>query len=342
VTDADVDRKRRLLAAVVGDDAANAMFDALRRRWERHGANALHAHADDLLSSHGVDPNAEPPAQLVAPAPVVADAPSPRDTAPSVPTPARTSQRSPRPASRASREGTPRAAFLSKRERQWLAEMRQQEGAMLTLSQRLIEPLVTTLPPLHFAAYAYLRALACNAERPGCAIISHAALGRKLRVSERTAKAATAALRAAGVIALARRGAKLYGTANAYRVPALTPAILTTAAEHYGVAGNELPSTEAARIEGNELHPVEGSELPSIALSFGEREKSLARREADVLAPSLLDTKANARGAAAVAAPRDASPAECDAHHVMPTHYTGLAGRSAALAGAGEPEATHA
>lgn len=337
MTDADVDRKRRLLTAVVGDDSANAMFDALKRRWERHGTDVLCARIDELLATHGFEPNAEPPTQPVAPAPAPTEA-SPRGVAPSVTTPARKSLRLPRPASPARRGGAPRAAFLSKPERQWLAEMRQQEGAMLTLSQRLIEPLVTTLPALHFAAYAYLRALACNAERPGCAIISHAALGRKLRVSERTAKAATAALRAAGIITLARRGAKLYGTANAYRVPALTPAILTTAAEHYCVAGNQLPSTERECVEGNELHPVECSQLPSIALSYGEREKSLARREADVLAP-LLDTEdSNARGAIAVAAPRDASPAECDARDVMPSYYTALEGRAAALADV-EPEA---
>ena len=144
----------------------------------------------------------------------------------------------------------PARAFYTKAEKAWLAEMRQQEGADLT-SQKLIEPLVTLLPPLHFTAYVYLRALACNSDHPGIAVISHERLGQKIHVKERAAKKVTAALRADGLVERRRKGSKLYRMANAYRLVPLTPDVLA--------------KVKVRRERGTQVPVVEGTPEPSIA-----------------------------------------------------------------------------
>lgn len=143
----------------------------------------------------------------------------------------------------------PRRAFYSKRLRDWLSEMRRKEGGDL-LSQKLIDALTEILPPRHFTAYMYIRALAYDQNHPGLCWISHETLGRRIHAGERTARRITQDLRGktqyqgrtvlgAGLIVLARQGAGLYGTANAYRIVPLTPAVLEQARKYFqGCAGS--------------------------------------------------------------------------------------------------------
>jgi len=61
VTPEQIDSKQSLLASIVTDDAASAMFDALKRKHAKK-PDALAKAIDELLTAHDIDPNAEPPA----------------------------------------------------------------------------------------------------------------------------------------------------------------------------------------------------------------------------------------------------------------------------------------
>jgi len=140
-----------------------------------------------------------------------------------------------------------RVQYFPRATREWLQTLARAEGALLTLSQTLIESLVGTLPPSDLAAYIYLRSLATNADTPGRCYISHATLGEKVHAREKTAKRITARLRGAGIIRRVRRGFGAHKTANVYGIVALTPDVLeqarryyTTVAEGDGVTGDPI------------------------------------------------------------------------------------------------------
>jgi hypothetical protein len=145
------------------------------------------------------------------------------------------------------KRGAAGRSWLSKRERAWMIEQGRKEGAVLSVSQTMANVLVRMRS--HAAAYLYLRALALNDEHPpGQFHISHTTLGKKLGVSESTAERITRALIAAGLLAVWRRGAELYKTANIYTLVPLTAEVRAKAEAYYTAyfAGKERGDTSAA------------------------------------------------------------------------------------------------
>jgi len=326
VTPEQIDSKQSLLASIVTDDAASAMFDALKRKHAKK-PDALAKAIDELLTAHDIDPNAEPPASRASGAGERPNAEPPAEPPP--------------PAAETTHEPTPQPAHAS-------GAAEYVVGGFARVPNVFVDQLLAVASAPLLRAYVVCCRLA---DRGGAFRIAHLTLAKKVydanaprkdESARRSGERIMSRLVDAGLVVQLSEGGP--GRTNTYRLASLVT--LDTERARRLLAAPLTKKRDTGRSDRSVPAAPTGMYRPQRPELTGHSDRSIQSR--DVQKDVSYTTTHEGDGGLMPPRPSNdgdveaatrGADAPCDASHVdtaptsLLTTTTALAGRAAALAG---------